>query len=72
MHDKVLSFPNEAQDCLKDKFGIPKYSLRHLKRRIKAGLYPAPHYITPQRPVQFQSELDEHAEITLARISGNI
>jgi len=72
MQDKVFSFPNECQDYLKATYGLPKYSLRHLKRLIKAGLYPAPHYLTPQRPIQFKKELDEHAETTLARVSGNI
>ena len=72
MLPKVFQFPEESGDYLKFTYGLPKYSYRHYKRLIKAGQYPEPYYLTPQRPVLTQVQLDEHAARILSQISTNI
>jgi hypothetical protein len=71
MPPKVFQFPNESGNYLKTTYGLPKYSARHYKRLIKIGKHPTPFYLTPQRPVLTQVQLDEHAARVLAEISAH-
>jgi hypothetical protein len=69
--EKVYPFPIEGQAYLQEKYGIKPYSKRHLKRRIKLGLFPAPVYLSATRPVNTEEQLDRCGREAIKRALEN-
>ena len=61
MSKKLVSFPDGAQDYLRDKYGIRPYSGRHLNDLVKQKKFPAPIQVSARRRAILTDILDEHA-----------
>jgi hypothetical protein len=70
MSKRVVSFPDGAQDYLSEKYGLPRYSNRHLRVLVLQGRYPAPNVIVSERKKAVTTDLlDEHAERLISGVS---
>jgi hypothetical protein len=58
---KLVDFPDGAQQYLKERYGFPVYSARHLKELVKLKKYPAPIKISERRHAIATDILDQHA-----------
>src|SRR6516164_8940437 len=70
--DVLIPFPHEAQRYLREKYGIPPYSNRHVKLLVKQGRYPRPIEISPRRQANSQSQLDRYGLAFLEKINAEL
>lgn len=64
---RIYAYPRECQEYLREEYGLPKYSDRHLKKKIDAGTFPPPFEISPRRKALTKDQLDNYANEILAR-----
>jgi hypothetical protein len=67
---RVVDFPDGAQSYLEERFGIRRYSDRHLTKLVQLGVFPPPIVISPRRRASRLDELDAYAEKLLNRQSA--
>jgi hypothetical protein len=70
MATRVHAFPHGSQTYLRDRYGFPPYSTRHLGKLVAQGRFPRPFEITPRRKANTEDELDRYAAGVLARAHG--
>jgi hypothetical protein len=67
VNDRLVPYPDEAQNYLAEKYGIRRYSARHLSLLVNQGRFPKPIEITPRRKALTISQLDQFGESVLAK-----
>ena len=67
MLPKAVTYPEGANQYLRETFGLPGYSGKHLDRLVARNAFPAPITISPKRRVSLIADLDAHAERVLTK-----